>query len=1175
LTLGDFRCLDHIRNEKIHTSIQPINDQRKSAGNMPVNGVTKGNATLEITTLGGLSIRCDGQPLAALHSRKAEALLVYLAVTGRPQSREVLAALLWEAFSQKRAMNNLRVVLSNLRKHLGDHLLITRDTAGMKPGRDYELDVAVLDRNLTVAGEFERKTGTLDIDTAARIEQAVDLYNGEFLEGFFVENAMEFDAWMVVERERYHHIVMDGLGKLVRWELEQGEYTIGIRHASKWVQLEPLSEAAYRQIMRLLASSGQRSAALAQYEKCREVLANELGVEPETKTTTLYEQIRVGELSSDAPSMSHIPPSKSGVADVHRHNLPVQTTPFIGRETELTDLNRLLTNPDVKLVTVLGAGGMGKTRLALEAGAGLLDQFSDGVFFVPLSRLGSAELLVPSIIQVLGIEFAREGTDVGDSQRVLKDVLLNHLRRKQLLLILDNFEHLLDGVDLVGEILQAAPELKIMATSRTRLNVSGEYRFRVAGMAYPDNVIDYELRKFGAVRLFLESARRAQTTFALHEGELKHIANICRLVEGMPLGIRLAAAWVGTLSPEEIAAEIAQNIDLLETDLRDIPERHRSIRALFNHSWNLLSAREQRVFQGFSIFRGGCTREAAQEITGAALRDLRNLVDKSLLHRALNGRYEIHELSREYAAEKLQESVDTKTKVQNRHAAHYAATMQALGQDLKSRRQLSALTEMDLEIGNARAAWSCAVERGRADLVDMSLEGFRHYFAIRNLRQEAERTFRQASERFISGSSGDEERVYARLLSMQGYFTHGDEGKRYLFQQSLKVLDQLEVLEQDVRHEKAQVLNFMGDVASRSDFDESLRFYNRSLRLFKELGDRYWASDTLDGLGRTNYLWGKMVEAQEIHQQNLVVSKELGDLRKIAQILGELDYIFRRQGEFEKAEGVARERSTIYETIGDPSAIAEGQAEIGYCLKFLGEFEVAETFLKKAMDVHKELEIFSEFFTDARYLCSVKLDLGQYVQAYDLAQSALDWSGGRFSWSLDWGERDSETRRLGITLTIQGMASLALEKVTEAEHLLQRSFKALQEIPPITITVYHHFLLGIVSLNKNQPKQAKGHIRFGLQKGVEIGSSMAQISASCAAAFFLAEQGDLEGGVEIYAMASRYPWIGKSQWYQDVIGDPLTTLTASLPAEVISAAQKRGRERDLEETVIELLAELG
>jgi predicted ATPase len=888
---------------------------------------------------------------------------------------------------------------------------------------------------------------------------------------------------------------------------------------------------------------------LAQYEKCREILVEELGVAPDTKTTALYEQIREGNLTSDDAIAQRIPPSETGKQEARRHNLPVQTTPFIGREIELAELEQLLTDPDVRLVTALGAGGMGKTRLALEAGAGLMDQFPDGVFFISMARLQSEELIVPSIVQVMGIEFAREGIEHGDSKRKLKEILLNHFRRKQLLLILDNYEHLLDGVDLVSEIMQRAPGVKVLATSRARLNVGGEHRFQVAGMEYPEDVSKREAKEYSAVRLFLETARRARSGFEPHPDELEHIADICRLVEGMPLGIRLAAGWVEVLSPQEIAAEIGRSLDLLETDLRDVPERHRSVRALFDHSWNLLTTQEREVYQGFSVFRGGCTREAAQEITGATLRDLRSLVDKSLLHRALN--------SREYAAEKLQVALDSKETVCGRHSAYFSAATRAWWEDLKSARQATAL--------KAR----CVA------LIDQFMEGFWYYFAIRRRWHEAEATFRQAAERFKPGTTGDEQRVYARLLGMQGYFSYGEERRQNLFHQSLKALEKLEVEGGEVRHEKALVLNFMGGESSTSDFDESIRLYRHSLSIFEELGDRYLASEALNGLGITHYLWGKMGEAQKICQQSLAIFKEQGDPRKIALILRLIGFIYSRQGKYGKAERVSRERLEIYKRIGDPSAIAGGQAELGACLRHIGEFEVGETLLEKAREVHKELEHFIDFLDDTIYLCLIKLDLGRYVQTYDLAQSVLDWDGGNISTASSLRvKRYSDFWRIGISSALKGMASLALGNVAEAEYLLERSLAALQEVYQVTNTVSHHSVLGIVSLKLNQPDQAKEHIRVGLRKGLEISSSIAQVHALSATAFFLAGQGDRERAVEIYALASRYPRISKSQWYQDIIEHPLATLTSSLPAEVIAAAQKRGRERDLEETVRELLIEL-
>jgi DNA-binding SARP family transcriptional activator len=347
---------------------------------------SRSKAHLEIATLGGLSIHLGGYPLAKLHSRKAEALLVYLAVTGRPQPREVLADLLWEDFSQKRAMNNLRVVLSNMRKHLGDHLLITRDTIAMNPEVDCYLDVEILDSDLSSAGELESESGTRDRDIVEKIKQAIDLYKGEFLEGFFVENALEFDAWMVVERERFHYLVLDGLGKLVRWELAQGEYTSGIRHASKWVQLEPLSEAAHRQMMRLLTFSGERSAALAHYEKCQEILAQELGVQPEEQTRTLFEQIRGGDVRSATeeyqPSTPTTPKRKESFAPVEEKvpNLPafladeaLLSEParpiFVARERELKHLNAFLDTAladQGQVAFVCGEAGNGKTALTGE-----------------------------------------------------------------------------------------------------------------------------------------------------------------------------------------------------------------------------------------------------------------------------------------------------------------------------------------------------------------------------------------------------------------------------------------------------------------------------------------------------------------------------------------------------------------------------------------------------------------------------------------------------------------------------------------------------------------------------------------------------------------------------------------------------------------------------------------
>ena len=333
-----------------------------------------------------------------------------------------------------------------------------------------------------------------------------------------------------------------------------------------------------------------------------------------------------------------------------KHNLPAESTPFIGREAEIETLSHFLADPATRLVTILGMGGMGKTRLALATARQYISldstqpsPFENGIYFIPLAPLHAANAVILTLAESVQFSFYAAHNP--------KQQLLDFLREKSMLLVMDNFEHVLDAANLVGDILEAAPNVKIIVTSRERLNLRGETVFNIGGMALTDWENLDTAQDNNAVKLFLQSARRVQPSFDLKADDLPHLAQIFQMVQGMPLGIELAAAWVDALHLEEIAQEIQQNRHFLETEMRDVPERHRSIRAVFEYSWHLLGDSERDIFTYLSVFRGGFTRDAAIAVTGIGLRALTTLVNKSLISRDSDGRYHIHVLIREYAME--------------------------------------------------------------------------------------------------------------------------------------------------------------------------------------------------------------------------------------------------------------------------------------------------------------------------------------------------------------------------------------------------------------------------------------------------------------------------------------------------------------------------------------------
>ncbi len=654
------------------------------------------SGVLTLRLLGKPQVEWGGAPVAGFISAKVQALLFYLAVTGRAHTRKALAGLLWGEMPEAQASKNLRNALSNLRSLVAPYLLITREDVAFNRNVPYWLDVEVFLSALS--GDIWRK----DLST---LHNAVELYQGDFLEGFYVGQALAMEEWVLGRRSFLNGLMVQALQMLVVKHLEREENAAGIHYANRLLAIEPWREETHRHLMLLLARSRQRSAALAQYDICCKMLASELSVEPMPETTALYNRIK----AAAAP-----PP----------HNLPPQPTPIVGREAELAEIASYLNNPNAQLLTLVGPGGIGKTYLGLQAAARCIDpqanfemRFGDGVFFVPLIAVSPLGADQPSLIAAMAdvFKFSFQGPVHPQAQ------LLNYLREKDMLLILDNFDRLIAEARQLVDILRLAPRVKLLVTSRVRLNLQEEWLLEVRGLDYPPSldVSAETAMACSAVTLFVQQARRVQAGFTLTDAETPEVIRICQLVEGAPLGIELAASWLRLLSCREIVSEIQKNLDFLTTSLQDVPERHKSLRAVFDYSWNLLSAEEQTMFRRLAVFRGGFKREAAAKILGVSLPLLAGLVDKSLLRRDAVGRYEVHDLLRQYAEEKLQSDPAETEQVYDAHCRYYAELMYEQREALKGGDMNVALTALNTERENVRTAWNWAVSRRKA--VEMNL----------------------------------------------------------------------------------------------------------------------------------------------------------------------------------------------------------------------------------------------------------------------------------------------------------------------------------------------------------------------------------------------------------------------------------------------------------------------
>lgn len=618
------------------------------------------------------------------------------------------------------------------------------------------------------------------------------------------------------------------------------------------------------------------------------------------------------------------------------NGLPVQITPFVGREDELAQIADLLHTPDCQLLTLIGPGGIGKTRLALEAARQCT--IFDSVHFVPLQPLTSPDFMLPAIADSL--QFATYGS------QPLKDQLLSYLEKKKLLLVIDNFEHLLDGVDLLSEILTAAAEIKILVTSRERLRLREEWVLEVGGLDYPTNEAETAIEHYSTVELFVQQARRANAGFMLTDQQKPAIIRICRLVGGVPLGVELAAAWVRTLSCKTIADELTHSLNILETSVRNVEPRHRTMNATFEPTWNRLTEDERSVFMKLSVFRGGFTREAAGDVAGASLRTLSALVDKSLLRISASGRYDLHELLRQYGAERLDELDEAVKETCDCHCTYYAYFMEKQWPRLRGAEIKAALQDINVELDNVRAAWSWAANHHKAAAIEAMYRSLWFFYGVGSRYQEGEQLFASVVPAFKNDMA-----VYGKLLSRWGeliYLAGWATTATKILEESLSLLRQV-----DARDDIAFVLyrlELIGIQADR-DYSKGFEYLQESLAIYTELGNYYGMGEVLFQLGQFYYyqhldkiIDGAAQRGQQCFQEGLAAFEQYGSTFGISIVHLGLSNAAHWQGDYRQCWHEAERALEFCKELGIGWGIVWSLSNIASAACYLEEYTAARQY---------------------------------------------------------------------------------------------------------------------------------------------------------------------------------------------------------------------------------------
>lgn len=1001
---------------------------------------------LEVRLFGGVSFLKNGQPVKSLPTRVSQALLIYLVHKKHPVEREQLIDMFFQASEPKQAAANLRATLSRLRKELSPFLAVTNRTVSIVPQAAIWLDSL----------EFSQ------LMASGHGEQALDLYHGEFLAGFFLRDAPEFENWALVERERLRLLAIEAMQKQVSHHQQVADYWAALQDINRLLAVEPLMEAPHRAKMLLLARTGQRPLALQHYKDVSNLFEEELGIAVSAQTTALYE--RLGNLTTPPPLA-----------------LPQATDAFIGRTKEIQLLTGLLAEPTRRLINLFGIGGVGKTRLALEVARWLAGEnagmFLDGIYFVPLVGVETAESTALQLMQTIG-------APLGGRQSPTEQAI-DALRQREMLLIFDNFEQLV-GVNgrFLSTILQQAPGIKIITTSRERLNLVEETVFDLSGLPLEAA----EPLASEAARLFVSHAQRHQFTFAPGADDAPAIARVCQLLEGIPLGLELAAGLVRQARCSDIVQKIEDNLGDLASPLLNIPERHRSLRAVFLHSWAQLAAELRPIFASLSIFPGAFTAEAALEIAQATVAQLNIFVDKALL-KVENGRYAIHPLLREFAAEQIDPA--TQTSLHNQHASYFAAFIASRSQTYHRPTYLQTLPDLAAAYEDLQLAWRWTIRQlveNESERVWGWMKGLRRPFIRLHYQKSwfypALTLFREAKQQLEAASwhqpaVPEKYRLLHAQLTVNEWNTarilgHAPEAiaptqavipllrqhaelddlfdaynalaGSYLEMRSFaeipEILDEMEALASETQKpvmfgvlhvSRSYYTEFMGDAAT------ALNFAEQALKVFQEMEDTFYEAIVWDGIARRLFTLNRTDEAAEALKKAYQLASENDQTLTQAFAQKGLASYYQKKGNLAATEQALAISRQLFTRLDEQRNLVEVDFLQALVAHQRQEWATMTRYLIASLKRAREKQINSYLLNNLVYLPVLHLQRGEPAEAYtvlhflqtetklDAAQQAIVQKAAACLPDLSPKEK-RDAQETAVTLTLESIADTFLRE---------------------------------------------------------------------------------------------------------------------------------------------------